>query len=221
MIESHPHVASGEGPRARGYIPDGTFRAKPQKRNDGSLILPTDEARKAITTTLKRGAYGIVPIKRALEIFEKIPENQKTTIAPGLDVVKWRIDRLHPDFSQGKPMESLLPAKIAFEFLALCAGPAICAQERPLSDLRQILMTGTGWDDTILRVERLIAGDARPFHGICNEDHPKYSQVQIRLFGCFAYRVRFPRLFVHGPRCAYTHRLDTHNEDLRTIGDPT
>lgn len=219
LIESHPHVALGEGPRASGYNRDGAFRAKPQKRDDGSLILPTDEARKAITTILTRGDYGQAPIDRALETFERMPENRKTTIAPGLDVVKWRIEKLDLDFSQSKLIDSLLPAKIAFEFLALCAGTAIYAQERPLSDLRQILRTGTGWDDTILRIERLDAGDARPFRGICNEENPGHSQIQIRLFGCLAYRVRFPRLYVDGTRYAYTHRLDTRNEDLRIIGN--
>ena len=197
---------------------DGAFRAKRQKRGDGSLILPTDEASKAIATMLKRDDCGQVPIKRALETFERMPENWKTTIAPGLDVVKWRIERIELDLSQSRPIHPLLPAKIAFEFLGLCAGSAIYAQERQLSDVRQILKTGKGWDDTSLRVQRLTAGDARPFHGICNEENPEHSQIQIRLFGSLAYRVRFPRLYVEGPRYAYTQRLDTGEEDLRMVG---
>ena len=218
LIESHPQVATGEGPRVSGYVRDGAFRAKPQIRDDDSLILPTDEARRAITTTLKRSHYGEVPIKRALEMFERMPENRKTTIVPGLDIVKWRIDRLDLDFSHSRLVDPLLPAKIAFEFLALCGGTAIYPQERQLSDVRQILKTGKGWDDTSLRVQRLTAGDARPFHGICNEENPEHSQIQIRLFGSLAYRVRFPRLYVEGPRYAYTQRLDTGEEDLRMVG---
>ena len=217
LVDDHPYVAIGEGPRASGYVRDGGFQVMSHKRDDDSLILPTDKARKAITTILKRSEYEQTPIERALKRFERMPENRKTTIAPGLYVVKWRIDRIDLDLSQSRLIDPLLPAKIAFEFLALCAGTAIYAKDRPLSDLRHILKTGTGLDDTILRVQRLNAGDARPFHGICNEDNPEYLQMQIRLFGCLAYRVHFPRLRLGGPRYSYTHRLDTHEEDLRTV----
>lgn len=208
----------GEGPRPSGYIRDGAFRAKRQKLDDGSLILPTDDAGKAIATMLKRADYGQVPIDRALEAFERMPENRKTTIAPGLDVVKWRIERIDLDLNQSKLIDPLLPAKIAFELLALCAGPAIYAEVPRLSKLRRILKTRTGWDENVLRVEPLDAGDARPFHGICNEENPDHVQIQIRLFGCLAYRVRLPRLHLGGPRYAYTHRLDTGDEDLRVVG---
>ena len=218
LIENQPHVAIGEGPRTSGYIRDGAFRAKRQELDDGSLILPTDEARRAVTTMLKRGDYGQVPIERALETFERMPENRKTTIAPGLDVVKWRIERIDLDLNRSKLIDPLLPAKIAFEFLALCAGTAIYAEVPQLSNLRRILRTRTGWDENVLRVERLDAGDARPFHGICSEENPVHVQIQIRLFGCLAYRVRFPRLHLGGPRYAYTHLLDTGDEDVRIVG---
>ena len=56
LIESHPHFSTGEGLRISGYIQEGAFRVSPQERNDGSLILPTEEARKAITTMLERMA---------------------------------------------------------------------------------------------------------------------------------------------------------------------
>ena len=221
LIESHPHVTTGEGPRVSGYIHNGAFGVKPQERDDGSLILPTDKAGSAITTILKRADYGEAPIKRAVETFERMPENRQTTVVHGLDVVKWPIEWIELDLSQSTLIEPLLSAKIAFEFLALCAGKAIYADDWPLCDLRRILKTGTGWDDIILRVERLHAGDARPFHGICNEENPEYSRIQIRLFGCLAYCVHFPRLCIGGPRYAYTHRLDTGEEDLRMIGgDP-
>ena len=218
LIESHPHFSTGEGLRISGYIQEGAFRVSPQERNDGSLILPTEEARKAITTMLERDGYGEAPIKRAVETFERLPENRRTSIAHGLDVIKWSVEGVEFDLSQSKLIHPLLPAKIAFEFLALCTGDAICAHDSPLPELRRILTTGIGWDDSILHVERLHTGDARPFHGICNEENPKCSQIQVRLFGCLAYRVRFPRLHIGGPRYAYTHWLATGREDVRIIG---
>ena len=221
LIEDQPHSATGAGPGGSGYIRDGRFRISSHGRNDGSLIVPTDDARKAIKTILRRDGFDEAPIKRAVETFERLPENRRTSITPGLDVVKWSVEGIDVDLSQSKLIDPLLPAKIAFEFLALCGGEAVCMHESPLPELRRILMTGTGWDDRILRVERLHAGDARPFHGICNEDNSEYSEIQVRLFGCLAYRVHFPRVHLVGRRCAYTHWLSTGREEVRIVGgDP-
>ena len=217
LIESHPHFSTGEGPRTSGYMQDGAYRVSPQELEDGSLILPTHEARKAITTMLKRTGFGETPIKRTIDTFEKLPENRRTQIAPGLEVVKWSVEGIEFDLSQSKLIDPLLPSKIAFEFLALCTGEPICAHNPPLSELRGILTRAIGWDDRILHVERLHAGAARPFHGICNEENSQHAQIQVRLFGCLAYRVRFPRLHIAGPRYAYTHSLATGHEDVRII----
>ena len=222
LLEGHPHVTTGKGPRVAGHIQDGAFSVIPHERNDGSLILPTSGAPKAIATTLKRDGYGDAPIKGALETFEKVPKNQRTPIMHGLEVVKWAIEEIELDLSQSKCMNPLLPAKVAYEFLALCAGEAICSADWPLPELRRIFATGIVGDDIILRVERFQVGDPRPFHGICNEENPEYSQVQVRLFGRLAYGVHFPRLYIGGPRYAYTHCLETRDEDLRIIGaDPS
>ena len=140
------------------------------------------------------------------------------SIAEGLEVVKWSIEGIQLDLGQSKVIDSRLPAKIAFEFLALCAGGAICSHDGRLQKLRRILAPGSDWDDTTLRVERFDAGEAGPFHGICNEENAEYSQVQVRLFGCLAYRVHFLRLYIEGPQYAYTHWLTTGQEDVRIIG---
>ena len=217
LIESHPHVTTGKGPPAVGYVSDGQFRVNAQQLDDGSLILPTDDARHAIANIMMRDGYGDAPIRQALRTWERMPENERLSIADGLDVVKWSTEGIKLDFGRSKPIDPLLPAKIAFEFLALCAGDAMCSNYPPLPGLREVLATGTRWDDNILRVERLQAANARPFHGICNEENPAYSQVQVRLFGCLAYRVHFPRLRVGGTRYAYTQTLDTGQEDLRFL----
>lgn len=166
---------------------------------------------------MKRDGYGEAPIRQALRTWERMPENERLPIADGLDVVKWSTEGIKLDFSSSKPIDPLLPAKIAFEFLALCAGDAICSDSPPLPALREILCTGTRWNESILRVERLQAANPRAFHGICNEENPAYSQVQVRLFGYLAFRVHFPLLHVGGTRYAYTQSLDTRQEDLRSL----
>ena len=112
---------------------------------------------------LQRDGYGEAPIKRAVETFERLPENRRRSIAHGLEVVKWSVEGVEFDLSKGKLIHPLVPAKIAFEFLALCIGEAICAHDSPLPELRRILTTGIDWDDSILHVERLHTGDAARF----------------------------------------------------------
>ncbi len=225
--KSRPYVTIGEGPRVSVYVRDGAFQVEGQKHDDGSTILPTDEAPKAIVEMLQRSGYAETPpIQHVLSVLKSAPDSQRISVAPECDaikcdVIKWPVEAIEPDLSKSMPIDPRLPAKIAFEFLALCAGEAICTNDGPLPDLRQILESGTGWDDTILRVDRLRvdADDARPFHGICNEENREYEQIQVRLFGCVGYRVHFPGLYIGGPRYAYTHWLNTNTrkEDLRMI----
>ena len=222
IIGGSPHVTTGGGPRVSGYIRNQEFRVKSQTLDDGSLILPLDETAIAVATMLKRGGHEEKVIQRALKAVEKLPESRRTTIAPGLEIINWRVQKIHIDFNESTLLDPLLPAKTAFEFLALFAGKAIYADEWPLSDLRRILMKQKDLDDVILRVERLSSGKYEPLHGICIEDNLEYSQIQIRLFGWLAYRGHFPRLRIDIPRYAYIHRLNTDEENLGVIGaDPT
>ena len=206
LLENHPHITIGPGPRVSGSVRNGEFRAKSQELDDGSLIRPTDETPGAIATMLKRKGYGETPIKLAVQALEAMPESRLTTIAPGLEVINWPVEGVELDLSQSVPLNPILPAKIAFEFLALCVGKEIYADmERQHPDYK------------ILRVERLSSGKFRPFHGICIEDNPEYFQIQVRLFGWPEYHVDFPRLRVGGPRYVYTHWLNSGEDYVSPI----
>ena len=218
IIEKIPHVTIGDGPRVSGYIRNHEFKVKCQTLEDGTLILPADQTCHAIAKMLKRDGYRDTQIQDSLETLQELEESQQTAIAPGLDVINWPVQEIKPDLSQCAPLDPLLPTKIAFEFLALCAGNAIYANEQQLSDLRRIIMRDKGLDDMILRVERLSSGKYQSFHGIVIEDNPKYFQLQIRLFGLLAYRVHFLKLHLDGPRFSYTHCLRTGEEETSEIG---
>ena len=212
ITEKYPHVTVGEGPRVSGYIKNREFRAKGQQLEDGTLILPANKTPHAIAKWMKQDGCEESQIHDALEALRELPESKKTAIAPGLDITNWPIQKIEPDLSKSAPLDPLFPTKIAFEFLALCSGAAIYANERQLSDLRHIILRDGDQDDTILLVERLSSGKYQSFHGIAIEDNPKYFQVQIRLFGWLAYRVHFLRLHLDGPRYKYTHCLKTGKE---------
>ena len=83
--------------------------------------------------------------------------------------------------------------------------------------MRQVIQSHSDFDESLLRVDRLRMGTARPFHGICIEQNSKYAQVQIRLFGSLAYRVHFLKLYAPTVRFAYTKQLDTGDEHIQQI----
>ena len=61
LVESHPHVSTGKGPRSSGYIRNGAFHIRPQECDDGSLILPTDSAGSAISKILRKEGVSPTP----------------------------------------------------------------------------------------------------------------------------------------------------------------
>jgi hypothetical protein len=216
LIESHPHVAYSEPGPAQGYIKNGEFRVKSGKLDDGSLIQPTDMGRKTLLRLLRKSGCQEAPARKAVSLFDEAPENERVEIAPGLEVVKWRIDRLDVDMSRTQIMDPLIPAKAAFEFLCCHVGSAIYDEGLHLSQIRSSIINKQMNPD-VFRVERLTSNKYEPLHGICFEGNDPYAKVQIRLFGWLAFRVHFLHLSISGPRYVYTHRLDTDEESIDAV----
>ena len=217
LMEGQLHRTHGNGPSVQAYMRDGEFKVSPAQLDDGSLILPPDESPNAIARMLKRDGLDQVPIERALEALESIPENERVTIAPGLDVINWSFSKVDLDRSRDTLLDPVVPLKIAFEFLALCVGEEIYGAIPPLSHIRSILRRVTDWDERTVSVDRLCAPRIAPFHGICNESNAEYESVQIRLFGQLAYRVHFRKLRIDCPRFVYTHLLNDNVDHVRVV----
>lgn len=113
-------------------------------------------------------------------------------------------------------MGTVIPLKIAFEFLACHLGTAIYNDLPQLAEIRQALHSGEDAFDAF-HVERLNAEEYQPFHGLCFESNDPYAKVQIRLFGWLGFRVHFHRLAVGGPRVVYTYNLESNQESIRVI----
>ena len=167
---------------------------------------------------LERDGLERAPIEQALAALEEIPENERVTIAPGLDVINWIFSKIDPDLSRGITLDPLVPLKIAFEFVALCLGGAIYVRNPALAPIRSGLLMQEKLDESVVSVEFLHAPKYAPFHGIGNESSARYEIVQIRLFGRLAYRVHFRKLRIDGPQYAYTHSLKGNVDDLRVSG---
>jgi len=216
LAENQRYIGESETGLAPGFQREGDFRIFSRKLPDGSLVQPTDEARGTVERILQKTSRYKLPLQDALRKFEEAPENKRVEIAPGLEIVKWRVEKIQPDFSESPLMSPLIPLKIAYEFIACHLGTAIYEDSPPLNDIRQVFMTldpNTG----PFRIERLHAAEYKPFHGIVFEGNKPHASVQIRLFGWLAFRVHFLCLAINGPRFIYTHHLDSGVEDLRVI----
>ena len=214
LSDNQPVLVQGPGGQERGKIRSEELRIKARRAPDGSLIQPTDHARKSVETILSKAGIGEIPLAEALRQFDATPDNHKITLAPGLEAVKWSIEEIDLDLSDSRLMSPLVSLKIAFEFLACHLGTAIYDEAQQIQELRTALR-GMVENDPCFEVERLNAAEYKPFHGICFEGNAPYARVLIRLFGWLAFRVHFRRLAVSGPRFIYTQSLATGSEDLR------
>ena len=209
------YLVKGPGPSSVGYIKDGVLRVQASKLADSSLIQDTPEASTSIASMLSRDGASPVEIAAALRLFASAPENTLISISKNIDVIKWSVE--HVELSlDGDLMNSLVPAKSAYEFLALHVGSAIYEESPPLKAIRQALRT-TKLNEEHIRVERLHAIDAKPFHGLVFEGNAPHARVQVRLFGKLALRVHFPRLSIGGSRGMYTHDLESNEEHVRQL----
>jgi hypothetical protein len=116
-----------------------------------------------VETILRKLGIGEIPLAEALRKFDETPDNHKITLAPGLEVVKWSVEKIDLDLSNSRLMSPLVPLKIGFEFLACHLGTAIYDKAQQLQELRTVLREIVE-DDPCLEVERLNASEYKPFH---------------------------------------------------------
>lgn len=215
LAENQSFLGESKAGHVRGYVSGGKFRVHSTQEKDGSLIQPTDKARQTIESILRKSGYNATPLEEALLAFDHAPEDERVQVAPGLEVVKWKLQKVQYDLSRPL-MGTVIPLKIAFEFLACHLDTAIYNDLPQLAEIRQALHSGEDACDAF-HVERLNAEEYQPFHGLCFEGNDPYAKVQIRLFGWLGFRVHFHRLAVGGPRVVYTYNLESSQESIRVI----
>ena len=215
LEQGQRYRVNGPGPSSVGYVKDGVLRVQASKLADSSLIQDTSKAATSIESMLRRDGASPAEIAGALRAFASAPENTRITISKNIDVIKWSVDNLELSLD-GPFMNALVPAKSAYEFLALHVGSAIYEESPPLKAIRKALRT-SDLNEEHITVERLHATEARPFHGLLFEGNAPHARVQVRLFGKLAFRVHFSRLSVGGSRGVYTHDLGSNEEHVRQL----
>ena len=122
LTENQGYIGESQAGLSPGYIRDRDFRIFSKKLPNGSLVQPTNEARSTIEKILEKEGYDQLPMQDALRKIDEAPENKKVEVAPGLEIVKWRIDKIQPDFNKSPLMNPLVPLKVAYEFIACHLG---------------------------------------------------------------------------------------------------
>ena len=218
LTENQEFISYGPGGADRGVVRSGEFQVQSKTKEDGSLIQPTDDARGSIEKNLRRADASDDVVSEALRKFDKGEENERVKVAPGVEVIKWSIEKLEVDLSRSRLINPIIPLKIAYEFLAILMGTVIYREVQEMTELRTVLLQNAE-NHGSFQVDRLNASEYKPFHGICFEGNSPHARILIRLFGWLAFRVHFKRLAFGGPRVAYTHYLDSGQDQFCEIPD--
>ncbi len=208
-----PYTGHSKQREVPGYIRGGEFIVREKRLDDGSLIVPEDRALDAVKTMSIRDGRG--PLLLTADDLSHLSSGESGEFAPGLRITKWSVDSVKPDPS-GPEIDLVVPAKIAFEFLALHCGDSIYENPAPLKAIRRQLLNGTLSKGNV-HVERLVAQNHRFFHGLIFEGNTPGARVQIRLFGRLAFRIQFHYLAIDCTRFSYTHDLLSGLDDLSAV----
>jgi hypothetical protein len=214
LLNNQAFFGKGPGGRESGIIRNGKFRVKSRKDENGSFIQPSDTAYNTVKKLLLK--KGSKETKNALHLLKEAPANEKVQISQELEIVKYSIEKVEFNFNSNTIMSPLVPLKIAFEFLACHLGSVIYEDNPQISDYRKVLSESIE-EHACFKVDRLTSQKCEAFHGICFEDNRDYAQVQIMLFGWLRYRVHFFNISIAGPKCVYTHCLESNKEDFQLM----
>ena len=211
LSENQEFVGKSKQGWIRGRIKQDTFRVITSRQPDGSLIQPTEDARKDLEKELRKTSSEN-ELSSILKCFDEAPENERIKIA-NQEFIKWSVDSLNPVLD-GPLIGDDLPLLMAFEYLACCLGVSI--YDYKLDPIRDSIRNKQASTDCY-KVERLLGPENAPFHGLFIERNAPYVKIQIRLFGSIAFRVHFLQLVIGGNRFVYTLNLKEQTEHLQVL----
>ena len=198
------YIGHSEQGEVRGYMQDEEFIVNEQTLDDGSRIVPPDKTLHHVKNmAIKTGEGSLLCTEDDLK---GLSSGESIEAASGIWITNWDVDSVKPVLS-GPVINPVVPAKIAFEFLALRCGDDIYEDSPQLNSIRYQLRTVGELSEGDIDVERLEAQNNQLFHGLVFEGNKPGAQVQIRFFGSLAFRVCFRFLAIQCPRFGYTHDL--------------
>ena len=213
LLKGLEYVGHSEQGEVRGYLQKGNFVVKEKQLDDGSLIVPPGKSLDHLKRMAEREGRG--PLFCIDVDIDNLSSGESIEVAPGIEITNWIVDSVKPDLN-GPEIAPVVPAKIAFEFLALHCGDDIYENSPQLKSIRRQILKGDLSEGNV-HVERLMAQNNLLFHGLAFEGNSPGAQVQIRFFGQLAFRVQFRHLAINCPRLGYTHDLISGEDDLWAV----
>lgn len=213
LSEGLPYVGTSEGGTVRMIGRAGELRVQGGTQQDGSLILSPNSSREHIRAEARRRGMAPADIDAILERFDELPQNMRTELMPGYEVINWRVDEIRPALD-GPMLSERVLLKIAYEFLACHLGKSILDNAEQLNNWRTALL---GESLHSVRVESLTSGRYRPIHGLALEDEG-HSIIHICLFGWIRYRVHLLDLCISPPYFSYTCNLTEGTDHCQIVG---
>jgi hypothetical protein len=197
--------------RVRGSKSDGVFKVRGGPADEGSLILPTDDARKTLGGMLRK-AHSEAEAQEMLARFDAAPNDVSVDLGE-----QWAIKRSHDD-----PRPALIDPRIddepilkmAYEFLACHVMSGIYNPR--LNEIRGVLRERMPAPHAY-SVERVHGSRYRPIHGLVMERAAPHVVIQVRLFGWYGFRVHFLAIAWGGDRYVYTLDLSRREHASRRL----
>lgn len=177
----------------------------PAKGRNGSIILDTKEAKKALETDLERQDFPEEVIAKYKEEFEQL-EEEVPLVLPNKNIfIKKHIPVLRPNLETVK-MDDRLPTLIAFEFLALLVGKEVLKSS--FSPIRSYIDNGKTTEK--VKVEHFCGGNEYDtFHAILVTPIENAMRIDIRLFRWITIAVTFYGFDYRGVDSIYLEDMKT------------
>lgn len=205
MEHRQNHYSDFEGQRLTGKLNrNGTLNEG--QLNDGSLIVPEHRSENHMKRILKKEGHSETQVAKALNAWRGAPYGGMVKLSDETTIKKWENISAQPAFHGAPDISSLLPLKIAYEFLVLIAGDPALNNNSQINRIREILHSlDEEAANKFVRRYRLSKYDA--FHGICFHGNNPTATFQIRLFGKLACQVTLPNISLKQDTFVYTYHL--------------
>ncbi len=215
LSEGLDYIAISKRGTVKGKIKNNEFRPRSYKEKDGSIIQPTNDAKKNIRRTLEKEKVSHKTIAQTLQIIDEAPLEEMIELSDDTKIIKWGIEELQPDLT-GPKMDDTVLLKIAYEFLALHIGSAIYLN--PFNDIRDAILNGSK-NTSVYEIEYLRGTKYDPIHAIFIEQNRPHVQIKIVLFRWIVYRVKLLGIALDNryPRVGYELDLKTGKDRIGKI----
>lgn len=195
-----------DGSRVRVSRSGNELRVLPSKGGEGSIILDTGEAVKALEKKLERADASAEEIENWKTRFSNLDEDIQLRIPTGETFVKRPLPSLRRQI-HGESIDDRLVALVAYEYLSILIGNHI--HRSSFQSTRDFILTSKNSD--LLSIEHYFAGsEYGPFHALLLVPTDAGIRIDLRFFRSITFVVTFGGFDYEGLDPVYYEDLHNH-----------